>query len=61
MISIKEIWQANESLDMHAGPDAALAQKVKVFGTARPHCAYLLANRCRDRIELSSEQATAQI
>lgn len=32
---------------MRAGPDTALARVVKVFGTARPHCAYLFDNRMK--------------
>ena len=45
MIRIDEIWLATQPLDMRAGPDTALARVVKVFGMARPHCAYLFANR----------------
>src|SRR5690625_4339326 len=39
VIRIDEIWLVTEPLDMRAGPDTALAQVVKVFGSARPHCA----------------------
>src|SRR5690554_5329295 len=45
MIRIDEIWLATEPLDMRAGPDTALARVVAVFGVAKPHCAYLFANR----------------
>lgn len=41
MIRIDEIWLATQPLDMCAGPSTALARVVKVFGAARPHCAYL--------------------
>ncbi|MEF9672701.1 hypothetical protein QNM99_12065 [Pseudomonas sp. PCH446] len=30
---------------MRAGTETALARVVAVFGTAKPHCAYLFANR----------------
>jgi transposase len=45
MIRIDEIWLATEPLDMRAGPDTALARVIQVFGSARPHCAYLFANK----------------
>ncbi|WP_409360207.1 IS66 family insertion sequence element accessory protein TnpB [Halomonas sp. YLB-10] len=37
---------------MRAGPDTALARVVTVFGTARPHCAYLFANRRGNRMKV---------
>ncbi|MFT0138296.1 IS66 family insertion sequence element accessory protein TnpB [Alcanivoracaceae bacterium MT1] len=52
MIRIDAIWLATEPLDMGAGPDKALAQVVQVFGTARPHCAYLFANRRGNRMKV---------
>ena len=52
MIRIDEIWLATEPLDMRAGPDTALARVVTVFGTARPHCAYLFANRRGNRMNV---------
>ncbi|MBS9405728.1 IS66 family insertion sequence element accessory protein TnpB [Halomonas sp. TRM85114] len=52
MIRIDEIWLATEPLDMRADPDTALARVVKVFGAARPHCAYLFANRRGNRIKV---------
>nr|WP_243705934.1 transposase [Pseudomonas aeruginosa] len=30
---------------MRAGTETALARVVEVFGAAKPHCAYLFANR----------------
>jgi len=51
MIRIDEIWLATEPLDMSAGPDKALARMVQVFGAARPHCAYLFANRRGNRMK----------
>ena len=52
MIRIDEIWLATAPLDMRAGPDTALARVVKVFGAARPHCAYLFANRRGNRMKV---------
>lgn len=52
MIRIDEIWLAIDPLDIRAGPDTALARVVKVFGAARPHCAYLFANRRGNRMEV---------
>jgi len=51
VIRIDEIWLATEPLDMRAGPDKALARVVAVFGSARPHCAYLFANRRGNRMK----------
>jgi transposase len=52
MIRIDEIWLATEPLDMRAGPDTALARVVTVFGAAKPHCAYLFANRRANRMKV---------
>ena len=52
MIRIDEIWLATEPLDMRAGPDTALARVVQVFGSARPHCAYLFANKRGNRMKV---------
>ncbi|CAE6823791.1 hypothetical protein R69749_05282 [Paraburkholderia domus] len=46
VIRIDEAWLAVEPLDMRAGFDTALARVITVFGAARPHHAYLFANRC---------------
>jgi len=46
------IWQATEPLDMGAGPDMALARVVQVFGSARPHFAYLFANKRSNRMKV---------
>jgi transposase len=45
MIRIDAIWLATEPIEMRAGIDTILARVVKVFGAARPHHAYLFANR----------------
>lgn len=52
MIRIDEIWLATEPMDMRAGPDTALARVVAVFGSAKPHCAYLFANRRANRMKV---------
>ena len=39
-------------LDMRAGTDSALARVVAVFGAARPHHAYLFANRRANRMKV---------
>lgn len=52
MIRIDQIWLATEPLDMRAGPDTALARVVQVFGSARPHCAYLFANKRANRMKV---------
>jgi len=39
------IWLATEPMDMRAGTETALARVIAVFGAAKPHCAYLFANR----------------
>jgi len=51
MIRIDEIWLATEPLDMRAGPDKALARVIQVFGAAKPHQAYLFANRRGNRMK----------
>jgi transposase len=43
---------AVEPLDMRAGTEAALAKVVAVFGDARPHHAYLFANRRANRMKV---------
>ena len=45
MIRIDAIWLATEPMDMRAGTETALARVITVFGAAKPHCAYLFANR----------------
>jgi len=52
MIRIDAIWLATEPLDMRAGSDTILARVVKVFGAARPHHAYLFANRHSTRMKV---------
>jgi transposase len=52
VIRIDAVWLATEPLDMRAGADTALARVVKVFGAARPHHAYLFANKRATRMKV---------
>ena len=52
MIKIEAVWLAVAPLDMRAGTESALAQVVNVFGAARPHHAYLFANRRANRMKV---------
>ena len=51
MIRVDAVWLACEPLDMRAGTESALARVVKVFGEARPHHAYLFANKRANRMK----------
>ena len=51
MIRVDAVWLACEPLDMRAGTEAALVRVVNVFGEARPHHAYLFANRRANRMK----------
>ena len=52
MIRIDTVWLATGPLDMRAGTDTALARVVAVFGVARPHHAYLFANKRANRLKV---------
>ena len=52
MIRIDAIWLATEPMDMRAGTVTALARVIAVFGAAKPHCAYLFANRRANRMKV---------
>ena len=52
MIRIDTIWLATEPMDMRAGTETALPQVIAVFGAAKPHYAYLFANRRANRIKV---------
>lgn len=52
MIHIEAVWLCVEPLDMRAGTESALARVVNVFGEARPHHAYLFANRRANRMKV---------
>ncbi|HEY1128089.1 MAG TPA: IS66 family insertion sequence element accessory protein TnpB [Roseateles sp.] len=52
MIRVDAVWLAVEPLDMRAGTETALARVVNVFGAAKPHHAYLFANRRANRMKV---------
>lgn len=52
MIRIEAVWLAVQPLDMRAGTETALARVLVVFGQARPHHAYLFANRRANRMKV---------
>lgn len=52
LIRIDSIWLATEPMDMRAGTETALARVIAVFGAAKPHCAYLFANRRATRMKV---------
>ena len=52
MIRVEAVWLSTEPLDMRSGTESALTRVVNVFGAARPHHAYLFANRRANRIKV---------
>ena len=52
VIRVDAVWLAVAPLDMRSGSEAALARVVSVFGSARPHHAYLFANRRANRMKV---------
>lgn len=52
MIRVDALWLAVEPLDMRAGTETALTRVVNVFGAAKPHHAYLFANRRANRMKV---------
>jgi transposase len=52
VIRIDALWLATQPLDMRCGTDTALARVVQVFGAAKPHHAYLFANRRTTRMKV---------
>ena len=52
MIRVEVVWLAVEPFDMRSGTEATLARVVNVFGSARPHHAYLFANRRGNRMKV---------
>lgn len=52
LIRAEAVWMATAPLDMRAGIDTVLARIVQVFGEARPHHAYLFANRRATRMKV---------
>jgi transposase len=51
-IRVDAVWLAVDALDMRSGTESALARVVNVFGSARPHDAYLFANRRANRTKV---------
>ncbi|THF34514.1 IS66 family insertion sequence element accessory protein TnpB [Pseudomonas atacamensis] len=49
---IDSIWLATEPMDIRDGTETALARVIAVFGAAKPHCAYLFANRRATRMKV---------
>lgn len=52
LIRVEAVWLAIEPMDMRAGTETALARVVAVFGAARPHHAYLFANKRGTRLKV---------
>ena len=52
MIRVDALWLSVEALDMRAGMETILARVVQVFGVAKPHHAYLFANRRANRMKV---------
>ena len=52
MIRVDAVWLCTEPMDMRAGTETTLARVVKVFGAARPHHAYVFANRSSTRLKV---------
>ena len=52
MIRVEAVWLCTEPMDMRAGTDTTLARVVQAFGAARPHHAYVFANRRSTRLKV---------
>jgi transposase len=52
VIHVEAIWLTTQPMDMRAGPDTALARVIQVFGAAKPHHAYLFANKRGNRVKI---------
>jgi transposase len=52
VIRVDAVWLAVAPLDMRAGTESMLARVIDVFGEARPHHAYLFANRRANRLKV---------
>ena len=49
---IRFLLARHRAMDMRAGTETALARVIAVFGAAKPHCAYLFANRRATRMKV---------
>ncbi|MEO3711473.1 IS66 family insertion sequence element accessory protein TnpB [Roseateles flavus] len=52
MIRVDAVWLCTQPLDMRAGTDTTLARVVQFFGSARPHHAYVFANKRSTRLKV---------
>jgi transposase len=52
VIRVDQIWLAREPLDMRSGPEKALSRVISSFGEARPHTAYVFANKRANRVKV---------
>jgi transposase len=52
MIRIDAVWLATAPVDMRSGYYTTMAKVIAVFGSAKPHHAYLFANRRGNRIKV---------
>ena len=52
MIRVDALWLSTRPLDMRAGTETILSQVVRIFGEAKPHHAYLFANRRGNRMKV---------
>lgn len=52
MIRVDAVWLCVEPMDLRAGTESALTRVVNVFGSARPHHAYLFVNRRTNRLKV---------
>jgi transposase len=52
ILRVDAIWLSREPLDMRAGPETALARVIQAFGAARPHHAYVFANKRANRMKI---------
>jgi transposase len=52
VIRVDAVWLAVAPIDMRMGLDTAMSRVITVFGAAKPHHAYLFANRRGNRIKV---------
>lgn len=52
MIRVEAVWLCTEPMDMRAGTDTTLTRVVQVFGSARPHHAYVFTNKRSTRLKV---------
>ncbi len=52
MIRVDAVWLCTQPMDMRVGTGTTLARVVQVFGSARPHHAYVFANKRSTRLKV---------